>query len=60
MATLSTVPNLTLSQDARLHKFIRLPGGWKYLRAGFNDSGYDAPLAEKRSMTIFTAAAEAS
>ena len=37
MATQSTVPNLTLSQDARLYKYVRLPSGWKYLRADFSE-----------------------
>ena len=38
MATQSTVPNLTLSQDARLYKYVRLPSGWKYLRADYSES----------------------
>lgn len=38
MASPSTVPNLTLSQDARLYKYVRLPGGWKYLRADYSDN----------------------
>jgi integrase len=37
MATQSTVPNLTLSQDARLYKYVRLPSGWKYLRADYSE-----------------------
>jgi hypothetical protein len=35
MATQNTVPNLTLSQDARLYKYDRLPSGWKYLHADY-------------------------
>jgi hypothetical protein len=35
MATQNTVPNLTLSQDARLYKYDRLLSGWKYLRADY-------------------------
>ncbi len=38
MASQTTVPNLTLSQDARLYKYVRLPSGWKYLRADYCDS----------------------
>jgi hypothetical protein len=38
MGTQSTVPNLTLSQNARLYKYVRLPNGWKYLRADYSDS----------------------
>ena len=37
MATQITVPNLTLSQDARLYKYVRLPSGWKYLRADYSE-----------------------
>lgn len=37
VATQSTVPNLTLSQDARLYKYVRLPSGWKYLRADYSE-----------------------
>ena len=37
MASQSTVPNLTLSQDVRLYKYVRLPNGWKYLRADYSD-----------------------
>jgi hypothetical protein len=29
--------NLTLSQDARLYKYVRLPSGWKYLRADYSE-----------------------
>jgi len=32
------VSNLTLSQDARLHKYVRLPSGWKYLRADYSEN----------------------
>src|ERR1017187_7607805 len=38
MATQNTVPNLTLSQDARLYKYVRLPSGWKYLRADYSEN----------------------
>jgi hypothetical protein len=38
MATQITVPNLTLSQDARLYKYVRLPSGWKYLRADYSEN----------------------
>ena len=38
MATQSTVPNLTLSQNARLYKYVCLPNGWKYLRADYSGS----------------------
>lgn len=38
MASETTVPNLTLSQDARLYKYVRLSSGWKYLRADYSDS----------------------
>lgn len=38
VASPSTVPNLTLSQDARLYKYVRLPGGWKYLRADYSEN----------------------
>ena len=34
----NTVPNLTLSQDARLYKYVRLPSGWKYLRADYSEN----------------------
>ncbi len=37
VATQSTVTNLTLSQDARLYKYVRLPSGWKYLRADYSE-----------------------
>ncbi len=37
VATQNTLPNLTLSQDARLHKYVRLPSGWKYLRADYSE-----------------------
>jgi hypothetical protein len=37
VATQSTVPNLTLSQDARLFKYVRLPSGRKYLRADYSE-----------------------
>lgn len=37
VATQSTVPNLTLSQDARLYKYVRFPSGWKYLRADYSE-----------------------
>jgi hypothetical protein len=37
IATQNTLPNLTLSQDARLYKYVRLPSGWKYLRADYDD-----------------------
>jgi integrase len=37
VATQNTVPNLTLSQDARLYKYVRLPSGWKYLRADYSE-----------------------
>jgi hypothetical protein len=33
MATQNAVPNLTLSQNARLYKYVRLQNCWKYLRA---------------------------
>jgi len=36
VATQKTVPNLTLSQDAQLYKYVRLPSGWKYLRADYS------------------------
>jgi hypothetical protein len=38
VATQNTVQNLTLSQDARLYKYVRLPSGWKYLRAGYSET----------------------
>jgi integrase len=38
VATQNTVPNLTLSQDARLYKYVRLPSGWKYLRADYSEN----------------------
>jgi len=38
MATQNTVLNLTLSQDARLHKYFRPPSGWKCLRAYYNEA----------------------
>jgi hypothetical protein len=38
VASQSTVPNLTLSPDARLYKYVRLPNGWKYLRAEYSES----------------------
>ena len=38
VASQTTVPSLTLSQDARLYKYVRLPSGWKYLRADYSDS----------------------
>jgi hypothetical protein len=38
MATQNTLPNLTLSQDARLYKYVRLPSGWKYLRADYSEN----------------------
>jgi integrase len=37
MAAQITLPNLTLSQDARLYKYVRLPSAWKYLRADYNE-----------------------
>jgi hypothetical protein len=37
MATQSTVPSLTLSQDARVYKYVRLPSGWKYLLADYSE-----------------------
>ncbi|MGC2639205.1 MAG: hypothetical protein WA294_18620 [Acidobacteriaceae bacterium] len=38
VASPGTVPNLTLSQDARLYKYVRLPSGWKYLRADYSEN----------------------
>jgi len=38
VASPSTVANLTLSQDARLYKYVRLPSGWKYLRADYSEN----------------------
>ena len=37
MASQSTVANLTLSQDARLYRYVRFPSGWKYLRADYSE-----------------------
>jgi integrase len=38
MATQCTVTNFTLSRDARLYKYVRLPSGWKYLRADYSEN----------------------
>jgi len=38
VAIQNTVPNLTLSQDAWLYKYVRLPSGWKYLRADYSEN----------------------
>jgi integrase/recombinase XerD len=38
VATQNIVSNLTLSQDARLYKYVRLPSGWKYLRADYSEN----------------------
>jgi hypothetical protein len=38
VATQSTVPNPTLSQNARLYKYVRLPNGWRYLRADYSET----------------------
>jgi len=37
MTTQTTLPSLT--QDARLYKYVRIPtGGWKYLRANYDEN----------------------